>query len=171
MIRRANETDIPPLVRLVNEAYRGGTATLGWTHEAELLTGQRVDADMLAEILSDPRQSLLVGGDDGGIAACVDMIAKDGFAYLGLLTVDPRRQGRGHGKAMLAAGEAEAREIGLARIEMTVISRRAELIAWYERLGYRRTGAREPFPSDQPRFGIPLHDDLDFVVLEKALHP
>lgn len=52
---------------------------------------------------------------------------------------------------------------------MTVIIQRAELIAWYERRGYRLTGERRPFPLDDPRFGLPLRRDLGFAVLEKRL--
>ena len=52
---------------------------------------------------------------------------------------------------------------------MTVIGQRDDLIAWYERCGYARTGARDPFPYDNLRFGIPKRDDLYFVVLEKTL--
>jgi hypothetical protein len=52
---------------------------------------------------------------------------------------------------------------------MTVIAQRAELIAWYERRGYRLTGERRPFPKTDPRFGLPKRDDLEFVVLAKPL--
>ena len=52
---------------------------------------------------------------------------------------------------------------------MTVIAQRHELIAWYERRGYRLTGERRPFPATDPRFGLPKRDDLEFVVLEKLL--
>ena len=52
---------------------------------------------------------------------------------------------------------------------MTVISLRHGLIAWYERRGYRRTGASEPFPYGDDRVGVPLRGDLHFVVLEKFL--
>ena len=44
-----------------------------------------------------------------------------------------------------------------------VIDARSDLIAWYERRGYRPTGETRPFPIDPPR------PDLDFVVLEKGL--
>ena len=52
---------------------------------------------------------------------------------------------------------------------MTVIAQRAELIAWYERRGYARTGEARPFPYGDPRFGEPRRDDLSFLVLEKPL--
>jgi len=52
---------------------------------------------------------------------------------------------------------------------MTVIEQRAELIAWYERRGYRRSGEYQPFPYGDERFGIPRRDDLRFEVLVKDL--
>jgi len=52
---------------------------------------------------------------------------------------------------------------------MTVIRQRPELIAWYERRGYRLTGERRSFPYGDERFGQPNRDDLEFVVLEKTL--
>jgi hypothetical protein len=52
---------------------------------------------------------------------------------------------------------------------MTVIAQRAELIAWYERRGYRQTGETEPFPYGNERYGVPRRPDLVFAVLAKPL--
>ncbi len=65
-----------------------------------------------------------------------------------------------------ADAEAVARW-GSDALEMTVIAQRADLIAWYERLGFRGTGERRPFPYGDDRFGIPQRDDLEFVVLRR----
>ena len=54
-------------------------------------------------------------------------------------------------------------------MRMTVIDIRDELIAFYERRGYRRTGVYKPFPHGDERFGLPKRDDLRFEVLEKML--
>ncbi len=54
-------------------------------------------------------------------------------------------------------------------MEMTVISQRAELIAFYERRGYELTGETRPFPATDPRFGVPRRSDLAFIVMERAL--
>lgn len=54
-------------------------------------------------------------------------------------------------------------------MRMTVIDIRDELIAFYERRGYRRTGIFKPFPYGDERFGVPLRQDLRFEVLEKPL--
>ena len=52
---------------------------------------------------------------------------------------------------------------------MTVIDVREELIAFYVRRGYLRTGIKKPFPYGDARFGLPKRDDLRFEVLEKPL--
>jgi len=54
-------------------------------------------------------------------------------------------------------------------MRITVIVQRTELIEWYERRGYRRTGETAPFYYGDPRFGLPKRDDLSFIVMEKPL--
>jgi ribosomal protein S18 acetylase RimI-like enzyme len=89
-----------------------------------------------------------------------------------MFAVTPTGQGRGRGRAIVREAERVAgEEWGAARLRMTVISQRHELIAWYERLGYRLTGETEPFPYGNERFGIPTRPDLAFVVLAKSLGP
>jgi ribosomal protein S18 acetylase RimI-like enzyme len=166
----ATAADVPALHALVESAYRGDSARRGWSHEADLLDGQRTDQASLAAMVADPAQHLLVFRDNDRLRACVALTDKGhGLAYLGMLTVDPKRQSGGLGKLILAAAEDHAAGFGATRIEMTVIAQRRELVAWYERRGYRGTGERRPFPADDPRFGLPRRDDLEFVVLEKRL--
>jgi GNAT superfamily N-acetyltransferase len=93
----------------------------------------------------------------------------DGVWYLGSLAVDPDRQNSGLGRAMLVAAEEWVRQRGAKRVRMTVINIREALIAWYTRRGYAKTGATDPFPYGDDRFGRPLREDLCFVVLEKSL--
>jgi len=173
-MRVATVADIPALHALIESAYRGDSAKRGWTHEADLLGGQRTDREALAEIVADPKQALLVGKRHGAPIGCVlvkDLgLRNDGrIAYLGMLTVRPDLQAAGLGRALLAAAEAHARNIDAEIMEMTVIKRRPELIAWYERRGYALTGREEPFPLDDSRFGLPKTRDLVFVVLSKQL--
>ena len=90
--------------------------------------------------------------------------------YFGMFSVRPDRAGRRHRQALLAEAERIAREeLACRRMRMTVIDIRDELIAFYERRGYRRTGINKPFPYGDARFGLPKRDDLRFEVLEKAL--
>lgn len=171
VFRQAAAADLTALHLLVESAYRGDSARRGWSHEADLLDGQRTDPEELAALLADASQVVLVAEQDGGLIGCVAVTGKgQGLTYLGMLSVDPAHQAGGLGRRLVRAAEAEAVErFGATRMEMTVIHRRAELIAWYERLGYALTGERRPFPMQDPRFGLPRVDDLTFVVMARDL--
>ncbi len=170
-LQRATLADIEAIVALVNGAYRGEEARRGWTTEEHLLGGQRTDPEGIAAILQAPGQALLTLRDREGLCACVHLEAKDGgICYLGMLTVRPDLQTAGIGRQMLAAAESHAREhFGADVIEMTVIDLRLELIAWYERRGYRHTGELRPFPYGDERFGLPRRPDLRFTVMRRRL--
>jgi ribosomal protein S18 acetylase RimI-like enzyme len=87
-----------------------------------------------------------------------------------MFAVSPTMQGAGLGKVVMAEAERQAREAwGVREMHMTVISVRDDLIAWYERRGYRRTGQMSPFPYGDERFGIPQRADLQFELLVKPL--
>jgi ribosomal protein S18 acetylase RimI-like enzyme len=86
-----------------------------------------------------------------------------------MLAVDPASQSGGTGRAMLEGAERFAAGRGTRTAKMTVIQQREALIAWYERRGYSRTGEVEAFPYGDDSVGTPLRDDLQFVVLKKAL--
>ena len=165
--------ELADLAVLVNSAYRGELAQKGWTSESYLLGGQRTDEDSLrADLAANPGSTLLTLRDAEGDKpyACVWLQPSDNDAwYVGMVTVSPLRQDGGLGRTMLEAAETYARERGGKTMEMTVISVRDTLIAWYERRGYRLTGATEPFPYGDERFGVPQRDDLHFVIMEKAL--
>ncbi len=174
--RTAAPSDIAAVLALVEKAFRGETATRGWTHEAHLLGGQRTDAQALRDIIARPTDSLILAERGAALIGCV-MLADRGvfegrrIGYLGLLAVDPDLQAGGIGGALVNEAERRARELGAESMEMTVIKRRTELIEWYLRRGYGLTGREEPFPLDDPRFGLPKTRDLSFVVLAKPLTP
>jgi predicted N-acetyltransferase YhbS len=175
--RRATDADVPAVVALVESAYRGTSSRAGWTTEADLLDGQRTDADEVRALLADPRARILLATDAAGaLLGCVkledDAIANDGVgaAWIGMFAVSPTLQARGLGRALLTEAERQAHtELGHALARMTVIAQRAEILAWYARRGYAPTGATEPFPYGNPRAGLPKRDDLYFTVLEKRL--
>lgn len=169
--RDAVIADVAALNALIASAYRGAFAREGWTHEADLLGGQRIDAEGVRAIIADPAQCLLCAAERDRLIGCVAISdVGGGRAYLGLLTVDPAEQARGLGKALLAEAEAVAHiRFGAREIEMTVIRQRTELIAYYQRRGYTLTGETRPFPYDDERFGLPKTPDLDFVVLAKPI--
>ncbi|WP_039820141.1 GNAT family N-acetyltransferase [Nocardiopsis halophila] len=171
-LRRAGAADVGALVALVNSAYRGDEARKGWTTEADLLEGQRVDAEGVAELVASPGVLLLLAQDAGGgpVACCELRGEQGGDAYFGMFSVSPTAQGRGLGAAILAEAERIAVEHwGARRMTMMVIRQREALISWYERRGYGLTGERAPFPYGDERFGVPLREDLEFVELAKEL--
>lgn len=164
----ARPEDVPELNRLVNSAYRGDESRKGWTTEADLLDGSRIDEAALLDILNAPGTTILLCKEHSRLLGCVELREAGHRLYLGMLSVDPAEQGRGIGKNLMQAGENYAREKGLTHVYMTVISDRSELISWYERHGYLFTGERKPFIMPDERWGIPKKN-LEFVVLEKIL--
>ncbi len=168
--RAAGAEDVPAVVELVESAYRGDASRAGWTTEADFLDGRRTGPDEIQAILSGKQSQLLLAEDDHGMLGCAHVAVEEGAGYLGMFSVDPRRQGRGVGSLLLAEAERIVREQwGCAAMRMTVIDIRDDLIPYYERRGYRRTGIKKPFPYGDARFGLPKRDDLRFEVLEKPL--
>ena len=172
--RVARTGDARALVALVNSAYRGDSSRAGWTTEADLLGGQRTDEDALIEFIGRGEtmgdRAMLVHERDGHLIACVQLERRGQGAYLGMLTIMPTLQSTGLGKALLASAEEFVVDSWKAsKIIMTVIEQRSELIAWYERRGYSRTGETAAFPYGDVRFGEPKRPDLRFVVLSKQL--
>ncbi|GAB3546917.1 GNAT family N-acetyltransferase [Spirosoma fluminis] len=168
LIRASIEQDIPALNGLVNSAYRGDSSRKGWTTEADLLGGIRTDEDGLRAMLQNPAATILNYEKDGQLLGCVYLEKKADELYLGMLTVSPEAQANGIGKQLLSAAEQVALAQGCQHVTMTVISQRHELISWYERRGYERTGEVQPFPMDNPRFGLP-RQPLEFIVMKKRL--
>jgi GNAT superfamily N-acetyltransferase len=170
--RPAGPADISPLVALIESAYRGESSRAGWTTEADLLDGQRIDIAMLAAELADPAVTVLALTDSAGPLACAAVTDRGaGTAHFGMFAVRPTAQGAGIGSWMLRCAQGHARGLGAVRMEMSVLWMRTDLLDWYARRGYRPTGRRIPFRHDDPRFGVPRRPDLEFVVLEASLAP
>lgn len=164
----ANIEDVADLVKLVNSAYRGEGAKQGWTTEADLLDGSRIDETALMELIQTQGVYILKFVEDNTTLGCVELKTIDKSLYLGMLTVRPHLQGKGIGKSLLMAAEELAQKDQCEKIFMTVISVRTELINWYQRHGYTDTGKRKSFDFNDPRFGVPKQK-LEFAVLEKQL--
>ncbi|PTD11808.1 hypothetical protein FCULG_00002772 [Fusarium culmorum] len=167
--RPATTLDIPPLLSLIVSAYRGPESRAGWTTEADLLADERISPPPWKPKSPTP----MSGSEDAssGLVACCEIVRKDDErAYFGLFAVSPKLQAGGIGRQVLQQAEEYAKkEWGTKIMTMTVIWTRDELIAWYMRRGYARTGEKSPFPYAELYNGKALRDDLYFDHLEKAL--
>ena len=168
--RSATLADAPFITALVNSAYRGDSSRAGWTTEADLLAGARTDEGEISRLLTEPNSLLLLCLQAGELVGSVLLKQTDASsAYLGLFVVRPTLQGVGIGKQFLQAAERMAvARFGITRLWMTVISVRHELLAYYERRGYHRTGELKPFPRNAGA-SVPQVDNLQLEILEKHL--
>lgn len=170
MITKALTADIPALVVLLNSAYRGEGSKQGWTTEADMISGEiRTDEAQLSELMLKPDALFLkYTNRTGQIEGCVFLEKRNGKLYLGMLSVSPASQAKGIGKKLMAAAEDHARGQGCSAVFMRVVSIRQELIAWYERQGYDKTGEVQPFENS--RFGT-ANVPFVFLLMEKKINP
>ncbi|ROH88374.1 N-acetyltransferase [Pseudomethylobacillus aquaticus] len=167
--RIATHADTPAIVTLVNSAYRGDASRAGWTTEADLLDGQRTEADEISELIAAADSLFILGFAQHSLCASAHLKRDPVGAYLGMVVVNPQLQARGIGRALIAECERLAQQQWQANtMRMTVITLRETLIAYYQRLGYQRTGILHAFPRD-PRFGIAKVEGLVLEELRKPL--
>jgi GNAT superfamily N-acetyltransferase len=167
-VTNAIPADVAELTLLVNTAYRGERSRKGWATEAHLLDGARIDEETMAGYFTYPAITILKNTDaHGAITACVYLENKGDKLYLGMLSVMPELQAAGIGRLLLQEAERIAQTLGLAIINITVITQRLSLIDWYQRRGYVPTGEILPFHVDK-KFGVP-NTHIELMVLEKHL--
>lgn len=144
----ATLNDIFPITSLINRSYRGESSRAGWTTEADLLSGKRIDEAGLLQLFNDPNSAILIARSGETILATIHAHRENDAVHFGLFAVEPTLQGGGIGKAILAYAESEAHKRWRIRTAvMEVITHRTELIEYYERRGYVRTGEVIPFPE------------------------
>jgi GNAT superfamily N-acetyltransferase len=173
VLRKAVPADYAEIIDLANLAYRGREGAVpSWNIEKGIVGGQRLDDSLLQEELAaKPDGALLVYRDgDGPLLGTAWLNPEtDGVWSMGLLTIRPELQNQQLGRRLLAAVETYAHERGARRMRIGVLHVRDTLIAWYERRGYRATGDTEPYPTNDPRFGTPLQENLHFLIMEKQI--
>jgi len=172
IIAPATVADLDNVLTLVNAAYRGIGAKAGWTSENGIVSGTRVDAASIESLLAQERTVILLMRREvtqRPVGCIVVRLDDDATCELSMFAIHPNEQAAGLGRTLLTAAETYAFRNGARIAELTVVHVRDTLIAWYERQGYRRTGATKAFPYHDPSLGQPLRDDLHFVVLAKTL--
>ncbi|MBU0689719.1 MAG: GNAT family N-acetyltransferase [Gammaproteobacteria bacterium] len=171
ILRSADASDVDAIVALVNAAYRGDSSRAGWTTEADILGGQRTDAEEIAQLIAEAGSEFLLCQRAGETVGSVHLLRQDAHtAYLGMLVIKPGLQGQGLGSRLMDKAERFLKKNwGVSCLQMQVITLRQELIAFYERRGFKRTDEFKPFPENEPRFGLPKVPGLKFEVLKKSL--
>lgn len=170
LFRHAESADAASIVALVNEAYRAPTGANAWTSEATLIAGARIDITALQNLLAETNSVLIVGEHTGAIVACIHIARDEPDAHIGLFAVARSWQGRGLGRRLLAHAEATAQDMGARRAAMRVVTQRPDLIAFYERCGYRRIAEVGAYPVGEG-VGTPRVPGLTVETLTKALAP
>jgi GNAT superfamily N-acetyltransferase len=151
-IRFAGSADVASLTRLINAAF---------VVERPFLEGERIDPLGVAAYLEKGR--FLVAEDSDGLAGCVYVELRGERGYLGLLGVEPGRQGTGLGRKLMESAENYFRAANCRAIDLRIISPREPLARFYAHLGYNETGTA-PFAPDVP-LKVPCH----YILLSKSL--
>jgi ribosomal protein S18 acetylase RimI-like enzyme len=170
---KAELSDAQAIASLINSAYRGESSRAGWTTEADILDGMRTTTQEVAGLIQRDDAFILVGVLNDQIIATICCERQDAYgkniAHLGMIAVKPTLQGKSYGTTMLQAAEAMTmREWRVVGFHMAVITLREELIAFYERLGYSRSGEFKNFPENSALWQ-PKVPDLTLEYLVKII--
>ena len=140
------------------------------------ITGER-DGEETGELLG-------CIGVDMKINAGSNQSSYNKSAYIGMFAVHPELQGQGVGNIILQAAErfaarhlqsdkqatdSQATDKKPARLTMSILSHRPELLSYYQRRGYQLNGNKIPFPNDGNN-GEPKRQDLELLELEKMVN-
>lgn len=166
-LRIACKTDAKEIATLVNKAYRPTPENAGWTHEANLVAGERISTEQVRALFHDHSTILLLCLGQK-IVSCVHVQKGQSGAYIGMLATDPKLQAQGLGKQMLLHAETYAQEsLGASVLKMSVLSSRPELLAFYKRRGYALTGETEEYPLSAG-VGQPMVAGIQVLSLAKT---
>lgn len=169
ILKIAIVTEADDITSLINSVYRGENSKKGWTTEADFLSGIRITEEKLKEIIERKSDIIILAMIDGNIIGCVHLENTGSYSYLGMLSVDVNSQDKGIGRLLINECERYTKEVwGLNEVRMKVISRRTELIEYYNRRGYSATGELEEFGASGDTFGD-TNEKLYFETLKKCL--
>ena len=151
-IRFAQSADIHALAALINAAFRV---------EQPLIDGDRTNPDGVRTYMQ--KGKFLLAEDAAGLAACVYVELRGDRGYLGLLGVDPPRQGTGLGRKLMDAAENYFRDSGCRAVDLRIVSARTPLPAFYRHLGYLETGTASFAPDVSVK--VPCH----YILMSKSI--
>ena len=165
--KTATIEDAQAVAILVNSAYRPTGDIKGWTHESELISGERTNVEQVNSLVRD-KSFVLVAVENGNIVACVHVEIHGLNAHIGMLATSPKIQGLGYGKEMLSYAENFAsKNFSVTNYVMKVLLARKELLDFYIRRGYIKTDSTYDYPITAG-VGSPKVTNLQVGVLEKV---
>lgn len=170
--RVAAPYDAPQVQALVESAFRAEDSRKDWTADMRLGENFRISVEEVLGQITKPGCVVLMAMDGDSLVASVELFKRsDDLARISMLSVDQRHQQGGVGRQVLAYAEDYCqRSWGVKKMGLNALSTRQQLIGWYMRRGYRKTGEQSPFPVEKFK-ELDLPDDLCFVEFEKELSP
>ena len=151
-IRAAVPGDAEDVARLINAAF---------VVERAVFDGDRTNPENVRGLMNTGR--FLLAEDAAGLVGCVHVELRGERGYLGLLSVEPSRQGTGLGRELVSVAEEYSRAAGCRAIDLRIVSARGELLPFYRRLGYVENGTA-PFPAGL-QTKVPSH----YILMVKPL--
>ena len=130
-LRLAIPRDVAAITELVERAYLGYVDQIG-----------RRPAPMDDDHADKVRRGQVVVADRGGIVGVLVLVVQPDHVFIENLAVDPRLQGNGVGRALIAHAEAEARAHRVAELRLYTNVVMTGSLAFYARLGFREDGRR-----------------------------
>lgn len=167
--RIATLDDAPQLHAMVESAFRAEDSRQDWTADMKLGECFRLDIKEVITQINKPDGEILMAIDNNNaLVGSVDVFKRsDDLARISMLAVDQSYQRGGIGRQVLAYAEDYCQKTwGVNKLGLNALSTRRELIMWYMRRGYEKTGETWPFPRDRVT-ELDLPEDLCFVELEK----
>jgi N-acetylglutamate synthase-like GNAT family acetyltransferase len=161
-------SDIEALVELINRAYRGTQGKKRWTTEQHLVTGDRITRSALLDLIGCDDVDFIVGEQwENNIGACIAIQYQGAVAEFGCFAVKPELHGQGYGKQLLQFAEQKAKQKS-DLFQVSVVNHNEDLIQFYVRRGYKKTGSVLPYPVDM-NVGLPKAEGIALVLLQKPV--
>lgn len=163
--QKTDSDDLDVIVKLVNSAYRGIEGSRRWTTEAHLVQGDRLVLEDLRRLIRSQDTEFYVGYLDENLISCIAIKKYGAITEFGTFAVDPNLHGLGYGKDLLSFAESKASTYS-SIFQVTVVSQNSDLVRFYQRRGYKVTGQRLAYPTEQ-NVGKPKIKNIDLTVLQK----
>ncbi|KAK9722904.1 hypothetical protein K7432_002339 [Basidiobolus ranarum] len=153
---------------MINEAYRTDKS---WATESHIVSGERITEEALKEIILNDKEPFILAelgnSEERKIVGCIriENLPEPKEKLLGLFSVDPEHQSKRIGSTLIAAALDIMRSQREERAVIWVIYSRADIITWYQRLGFYETEKTEAFPWPH----LLIQKDVYFRVFKKDL--